>query len=275
MSHYLRRVCWLLAAVLLATPLALKLSHTAAQPQSVMPHATRPLRLAAHDDHEDRKTQLTRDQIAREAWLWHALNQQQLTQSHSLGATALTKEIPNQDINDIAVIQADNRLVVDPKIFDLNARTVQFTPSGAGYTISSSAAAFDNNLGTKLDLTTGAAVNPKAGAEPGDDAYLSQDLGFSFSFFGNSFSTVAISSNGNLAFRPAGIPQQDFNLAAVSSIASLAEFQGGLPRIAPYWHDLDARASVTQGATAFTCAATVTASSSPGTTSAISPTIQQ
>lgn len=248
MSHYLRRVCWLLAAVLLATPLALKLSRTAAQPQSVRPDATRPLRLAAHDDHEDRKTQLTRDQIAREAWLWHALNQQQLTQSHSLGAAALTKEIPNQDINDIAVIQADNRLVVDPKIFDLNARTVQFTPSGAGYTISSSAAAFDNNLGTKLDLTTGAAVNPKAGAEPGDDAYLSQDLGFSFSFFGNNFSTVAISSNGNLAFRPAGIPQQDFNLAAVSSIASLAEFQGGLPRIAPYWHDLDARASATQGA---------------------------
>jgi hypothetical protein len=50
-----------------------------------------------------------------------------------------------------------------------------------------------------------------------------------------------------LTFRPPDVSQQDFDLNAVSATESLAEFQGGLPRIAPYWHDLDARTSVTQG----------------------------
>src|SRR5262249_45655905 len=98
------------------------------------------------------------------------------------------------------------------------------------------------------------AVNPKIAldpnVEPGDDAYILKDLGFNFSYFGASFSNVAISSNGNLTFFPPpspSLPQDALDLGAVSSIASLGEFQLGLPRIAPYWHDLDARAARTTG----------------------------
>src|SRR5215813_10578587 len=193
-----------------------------------------------------KKKSLSREQIAREAEVWHEINRRRLAQSHALGAEALTADFINQDVNDISVIQDDGRVVTSANPFDLSGRAVQFTPSGSGYTITNAAAAFDNNIGTKLDLTVAPAVNPKIAidpnVEPGDDAYILKDFGFNFNFFGASFSSVAISSNGNLTFRPASISQDAFDQGAVSSIASLGEFQRGLPRIAPYWHDLDARA---------------------------------
>ncbi len=200
----------------------------------------------AHHD-SGKKKGLSRDQIAREAEIWHEINKRRLAESHALGVDALTADFINQDINDISVIQDDGRVIISENPFDLNATAVQFMPSGAGYTITTGVAAFDSNLGTKLNLTAAPAVNPKEETEPGDDAYIIQSLGFNFNFFGSSFSDVAVSSNGYLTFRPASVSQQAFDLGAVSSIASVAEFQLGLPRIAPYWHDLDARAARTQG----------------------------
>ncbi len=142
-------------------------------------------------------------------------------------------------------------MVFPPNPFDLGARAVQFTPSGSGYTITTGTAAFDSNIGPKLNFTVAPAVNPKIpdnpNVEPGDDAYIIRDFAFNFSFLGMPFSNVAISSNGYLTFRPAGVSQEDFDDGAVSSIASLGEFQLGLPRIAPYWHDLDGRAAQTTG----------------------------
>jgi uncharacterized protein (TIGR03437 family) len=202
---------------------------------------------AAANSAAAKKPGLSREKRIREMWVWHEANRQRLARTHELGLQALTTDIINQDTNDISVIQGDGRLITPPTPFDLNGSAVQFTPSGAGYTISSASATYDTNLGTKLNLRTSPAVNPKPQADPGDDAYLIQDLGFSFSFYGTSYSSVAISSNGNLTFRPAGVSQGDFDQSAVSSVESLAEFQGGLPRIAPYWHDLDASATATLG----------------------------
>lgn len=200
-----------------------------------------------HDDHEGKKKKLSREDRIREAWVWHLANKQRLTEQ--LGAENLMAEIPAQDINDIAVIQADSRIATPANFFDLTGRQVQFTPSGAGYTVATSNGGFDTNFGTKLNLTVAPAVNPKTNPapDPGDDAYIAQDLGFSFSFFGASFTNVAVSSNGFLAFRPASVPQTTFDLEAVDSGESLAKLQTSVPRIAPYWHDLDASAAVTQG----------------------------
>jgi uncharacterized protein (TIGR03437 family) len=195
-----------------------------------------------------KKKGLSRQQREREAWVWHEVNLERLKREHPLGVEALTTDVTSQDINDISVIQDDGRFAIPTNPFDLNGRAVQFTLAGSSYTITTASAGFDANFGTKLDLTTAPAVNPISFAEPGDDAYITQDLGFSFSFFGATFTNVAISSNGNLTFRPANVSQRAFDLGAASSIASLAEFQQGLPRIAPYWHDLDARAGQTQGA---------------------------
>ncbi len=236
---------WLVAALIIVLSLLSLFAWQSAQPRKA-PVGARSSALF-HDGDEEKKRGLSRDQLARETWAWHKANLQRLERTHPLGAEALTANVINQDINDISVIQGDNRLITPPNPFDLNGRAVQFTPAGNAYTITSGSAAFDANLGAKLDLTVAPAVNPKEGTDPGDDAYIIQDLGFNFSLFGASFSSVAVSSNGNLTFRPAGVSQEDFDAGAVSSIASLSEFQTGLPRIAPYWHDLDARASVTSG----------------------------
>ncbi|MFN0109985.1 MAG: hypothetical protein ACKVZH_14110 [Blastocatellia bacterium] len=198
-----------------------------------------------HDDHEGKKVGLSRQDRIRETWVWHEANKRRLAET--LGAEALAAEIPAQDIADIAVIQADNRIATPANAFDLAGRQVQFTPAGAGYTIAATSGGFDTNFGTKLDLTTAPAVNPKPGTEGGDDAYITQDLGFSFSIYGSAFTNVAVSSNGFLAFRPAGANQTTFDQEAVDSGESLAKLQTSVPRIAPYWHDLDARSVSTQG----------------------------
>ena len=180
----------------------------------------------------------------REAWVWHEINRQRhLASNRVLGADSV-----NVDMNDISVIQGDSTVITRQNFFDLNGRSVQFTPSGTGYTMTSSTGGFDAALGTKLNLTAPPAVNPKPGTDPGDDAYITTNLGFNFSFYGASFSQAAISSNGFLTFRPAGTSDAVFDAQSVNAGESLSEFQSTLPRIAPYWHDLDARASQTQGA---------------------------
>lgn len=209
-------------------------------------------RSAIFPDHDEKgngasKKGWTLEKRAKEAWLWHMLNRRRLDRTHPLGADAITNDAINTDIDDISVIQGDPTLVTPANPFDLNSSSVLFTPSGAGYTIASSTGGFDTNVGTKLNLTVAPAVNPKPGVDPGDDAYIIQDLGFNFSLYGTSFSSVAVSSNGFLAFRPGGVDQPDFDEGAVASGESLSDLQSGLPRIAPYWHDLDARAAQTGG----------------------------
>ncbi len=215
-------------------------------PQMVYPSGEGDKARLFHDDEGRPKKRLSRLELSREARVWHAVNLQQLDQTEASGAEALRTQVISQDINDIAVMQGDSRVVTPPRSFDLNGRSVTFTPSGeAGYTISTASALFDANAGTKRNMAVPPAVNPSSVAEPGDDAYILEDLGFNFTFFGASYSSVAVSSNGNLVFRPSGVGQGAFDAGAIRSIASLGDFQTGLPRIAGYWHDLDARASAT------------------------------
>src|SRR5215470_7398037 len=61
--------------------------------------------LVSHDDSGTKKKTLTRKQQEREAWVWHESNVRRLEETHALGAEALTTDIPNQDTNDISVIQ--------------------------------------------------------------------------------------------------------------------------------------------------------------------------
>ena len=195
---------------------------------------------------EPAKQEWTPEKLAQEKWLLHAAHEQQLAELLAAERAALEANVVAADIGDIAVIQNSNLIARQPNNFDLNGRTLNFTPVGRGYTISNTALAFDNNLGAKLDLTTAPAINPKGGAQPGDDAYITQDLGFNFPLFGDGYTAVCIASNGSLAFRNGGLPTDVFSQATVAS-ESLIDLRSGPPRLAPYWHDLDARASVTQG----------------------------
>jgi uncharacterized protein (TIGR03437 family) len=185
----------------------------------------------------------------REMELWHELNRQRFVGVHPLGAEAVGAEAVVVDRDDISVIQDDGTLAMPENPFDLPGRRVEFWNFGdpGGYIVYCGVDAFDRNLGTKLDLTAWPAYNPGGSTEPGDNAYIMQDLGFDFPFYDRYYRYVYVTSNGNLTFRPSGASDEFFNANSIDPSESLSDLQTKLPRIAPYWHDLDARAGATQG----------------------------
>lgn len=190
------------------------------------------------------------EKLAQEAFEWHEAQEQRRQRQQGPAAESVTRTRPiTSENHDIFLIQDDGTLVNNQNFFDLGGRSVLFTPSGTSYTLSAPSVAFDTNFGTKLDLTAAPAVNPKTdpSVELGDDAYIPQDIGFNFTYFGAAYSTVYVTSNGNLVFKTASAGS-GFDLDAVDSSNSLTTFRTGSPRIAPYWHDLDARAASTAGA---------------------------
>jgi uncharacterized protein (TIGR03437 family) len=162
----------------------------------------------------------------REAEVRHRAYQQWLQKKSEVGENLSHKGIISQDINDISVIQANANIFMPQNLFDLNGRNVVFTPSGAGYTIKNGQGGFDANLGTKLDFSQGTGFG---------FGFVSQNLDFSFPFYGTSFTNVTVSRYGTLVFRPSGLTDAIFE-AGASALESFRELQDGLPRIAPYWN---------------------------------------
>ncbi|PYV39691.1 MAG: hypothetical protein DMG06_22440 [Acidobacteria bacterium] len=92
-------------------------------------------------------------------------------------------------------------------------------PSGSGaYTFSRQAGAINQNFGTKLPLT--------------DDDFrqIAFQGNFRFPFFGASYSSVFISSDGNITFTEGDAAHTDRDLTRLN---------GGAPRIAPLLNDFD------------------------------------
>lgn len=193
----------------------------------------------------------TPEKKAAESIARHKFNEQRIQQLKAAGKPAPEAgNISVTDTNDISVVQDNGSVIIPATPFNLNGRSVLLTPSGSGFNVTGGVSNYDTNFGTKLNLGQSPAVqsvNPDA--EPGDDAYIVQSLGFNFSFFGTVYSSVAISSNGFLTFHPATISNQSYDVYSVDSGESLATLQSAIPRIAPYWHDLDARPTATVGTT--------------------------
>ena len=132
------------------------------------------------------------------------------------------------DVGHIAVLPDDGTLVMTANLFDLDQRSVTFTPQTGGFAVQAGTGAFDGAVATQ-----GILLNPPPASHPdniGDDGTRSVNLGFSFPFFGQSYTSVFINSDGNLTFR-----ESDTAFTA----RSLARFLSGPPRIAPYFADLD------------------------------------
>ena len=126
----------------------------------------------------------------------------------------------------LAIIAADPAILQPGELFDLNGRTLTFTPrAGQGYDVSSSALAFDAAAGTPLDLA--------------DNGSVRQALAFSFPFFGGRDS-VFINANGNVTFGAASKYAHFGNGSATalgSAGRSLDRLAGDLPRIAVLWQN--------------------------------------
>ncbi|HWP85141.1 MAG TPA: hypothetical protein VNN17_08125, partial [Terriglobia bacterium] len=135
---------------------------------------------------------------------------------------------PAVDVGEIAVIPDDGTLVTAPNLFDLDFKHLTFRPAGAGYAVEAGSGGFDAAAATQ-----GTLLNPPPGSQPpgiGDDDSREISIGFSFPFFGESYSTLFINSDGNLTFRAGD---------SASSDRSLGRILAGPPRIAPYFADLD------------------------------------
>lgn len=120
---------------------------------------------------------------------------------------------------DIVLLEDSGGVVARRNEFNLDRRTLVFSPSGAGYRYSLAGPSFDEaeaQAGTPLPLAD-------------DDARL-VSLPFSFPFFGRSYRSVYINSDGNLTFTASDTSTSERSLGRLTS---------GPPRIAGLFRDLD------------------------------------
>ena len=157
----------------------------------------------------------------------------------------------SQDINDVAVLEDDGRLILRANPFDLRGAGVRFEPGGGGYEVVSASPALRTSLGRGLAL--------------GDDDSSPETIPFPFEFYGRRFTSLFVNSDGNLTFEEADI---------ASTARGLSRLLGGPPRLAPFFADLDPSAGGRIFVDAAADAFTVTWCAVPGFESAQTMTVQ-
>ena len=166
---------------------------------------------------------------AEDEWYNHKLNLIRFNDGQSLQTDSLTKSITAaavEDRNDIAIIQDNGSIVLPPNKFDLNKKSLLFTPEGDGFRITRDNIAFTNELGSRLTFFYG------AGDVLGDfdNGYRDYRLtGAQFPFYGTYYNQIFIGVNGYITFTRG-------DNGGRPSAASLAT---ELPRIAPLWAGLN------------------------------------
>jgi hypothetical protein len=127
----------------------------------------------------------------------------------------------DRDENQIAILEDTNgELIIRPNPFDLANTGLRFDPAGSGYRVSTAGASFRSSLGRALTL--------------GDDDSVEQAIAFPFTFYGRSFTSLSINSDGNLTFETGDNASTDRGIQRLVS---------GAPRIAPFFFDLDPSAA--------------------------------
>ena len=146
---------------------------------------------------------------------------------------SLKRNTLNADQGNIAVIEDDGTIVFPANPFDLDNSNIRFTPSGSGYLVSKIPQNFDTAAGSILVPGT---VQPSPGQPPGpnlsdDDAtQVAFSGGFTFNFFGQTYTSVFVGSDGHLTFGSGDSTSDD---------RDLVRFLGRQPRIGPLFADLE------------------------------------
>ncbi len=138
------------------------------------------------------------------------------------GRTQTPAVLPPRDAGNIALIDDSNGVIGRSNPFDLNGKTLRFTPSkpqAAGYRFELGDASYD-----------AAAAASGAPVKLADDDSRPFDLPFPFPFFGATYRQIFVNSDGNATFTAGDADATD---------RSFGRFTGGLPRIAPLFTDLD------------------------------------
>jgi uncharacterized protein (TIGR03437 family) len=136
---------------------------------------------------------------------------------------ALSAVTPRADIGEIAIIEHSDGVVSSLDQFNLNSKSLTFTPASApapGYKAAVGDSEYDAAAASAGVRLTGM----------GDDDNARAALPFAFPFFGRTYQQVYINSDGNLTF---GAPESS------SMDRSIGRFAAGPPRIAALFSDLD------------------------------------
>ncbi len=144
---------------------------------------------------------------------------QQRRKAAGLAALAEPKGA-SMDVGQIAVLEEDAGIISRRNLFNLNKRRLRFTPAGTGYRLDVAASDYsaqEQTQGQTIDLFD-------------DDDTRAFALGFSFSYFGQSYNRINVNSDGNATFVEGDVATAD---------RSLGRMLAGLPRLAPLFTDLD------------------------------------
>ncbi|MBI2150286.1 MAG: hypothetical protein HYU27_06740, partial [Acidobacteria bacterium] len=154
----------------------------------------------------------------REAIALAKFNRERRPAALSTAAEAVT-----DDRGHIAVLQDDGTVITPANRFDLANSSLTFTPAANGrYSAGIQTADFDPVGGA----ATGLALR--------DDDAVQVSLNFPFVFYGASYTSLYVNSDGNLTFTASDTRSTDRNLARIAA---------GPPRIAPFFNDLDPSSS--------------------------------
>src|SRR5512132_98160 len=134
----------------------------------------------------------TYGQRTREELYLHSRSETVRASRGRLKPFASTPRTVARDSGDVAVIDDSDGVVARRNEFNLNRKTVVFTPAvpdASSYNVASSADSYDAALaasGQKLQL--------------GDDDSEAVPLPFTFPFYGAAYRSVYVNSDGNLTF---------------------------------------------------------------------------
>src|SRR4026209_1114907 len=135
---------------------------------------------------------------------------------------AAPRRAASRDMGNIVVIDDSDGVVSQRNLFNLDQKTLTFTPTaaqGAKYQFRLSSDPYDSaaaSSGTALPLE--------------DDGFKEKQLAFSFPFFGQSYQSVFINADGSLPFTKG---------ESATSERSLGRMVAGPPRIAGLFDDLN------------------------------------
>ena len=129
----------------------------------------------------------------------------------------LARPTVSADVGEVAVIQDEGDIMIPANAFDLKGAGLTFARNtSGGYDVRSGDATFRQTLGQRVTLA--------------DDQSAPFNLPFTATFFGASFSSAFVNSDGNVTFQDA-----DF----ASTERSVTRFLTGPPRVSLYFADLD------------------------------------
>jgi len=133
-----------------------------------------------------------------------------------VSAGQAVRPMADRDENNIAILEDNGDLIIRPNLFDLANSGLRFEPAAGGYSIARTGGEFRETLGRRVTL--------------GDDDSAAQTIAFPFDFYGRTFTSLFLNSDGNLTFEEAD---------RASTERGITRLVSGAPRIAPFFADLD------------------------------------